>query len=131
MYSEARRLYLCRGHPRQKVAEIATFFSDDLHPKAAAQTQPSQSHVNITLHQRSCVRALDKVIAMKEDAVHPAKIQHYLFLWAAWWSRVASPIYTSDCLKRWVKKAQAKRPAIAWLGVGLLSAYRTPALACA
>jgi hypothetical protein len=37
------------------------------------------------IHTRSCRRALDRVQAMRKDAVHPANIQRYLSLWATWW----------------------------------------------
>jgi RNA-directed DNA polymerase len=53
---------------------------------ALSQNAQSRTHVDMTLHQRSCRRALDKVSNMKEGAVHPAEIQRYLFKWAAWWS---------------------------------------------
>jgi len=34
----------------------------------------------ISIHPRSCRRALDKLTAMREDAVHPAEAQRYLLL---------------------------------------------------
>jgi hypothetical protein len=52
---------------------------------AATQIQPSKIHVSATLHPRSCARALDKIVVMGEDAVHPAHAQRYLSRWAAWW----------------------------------------------
>ena len=40
----------------------------------------------VQIHPRSCARALDKVIAMRNHAAHPATMQRYLVRWAAWWS---------------------------------------------
>ena len=86
----------------------------------AAQTQCPQSHVNITLHERCCVRAMDRVTVMEEDVVHPMKVQRYLSKWATWWSRTASDISRRECLKHWAIRAQIRRPELTWLAVGLL-----------
>ena len=84
---------------------------------SVAQTQDCQSHVNITLHERGCVRALEKVNGMGADAESPEKVRRYLILWASWWSRMAENISKSDCLKRWVERAEDKNPSLAHHGV--------------
>jgi hypothetical protein len=88
---------------------------------AVAQTQHSQFQVNTALHSRSCVRATDKILVMREGAVHPANAQCYLSRWAAWWSRTASPINKTDCLLPWLQHAFVRQPTIAWLASGILS----------
>ena len=47
--------------------------------------QTKTQETTVTLHKRSYRRALDKVQAMRDDAVHPAKMQRYLIRWATWW----------------------------------------------
>ena len=44
------------------------------------QTQTQEAAVKI--HSRSCRRALERIRAMKEDAVYSAEIQRYLRRWA-------------------------------------------------
>jgi len=80
-----------------------------------------QNEIQVTtvkLHPRSCRRALDKVKAMREDAVHPAMIQRYLVRWATWWS---SMIEWSKLtlLKEWVAYTEHHQPPQRWLGSGL------------
>lgn len=43
--------------------------------------------LTVKLHTRTYRRALDKIAALREDAVHPANIQRYLIGWATWWYR--------------------------------------------
>jgi hypothetical protein len=50
----------------------------------AIKTQ-TQIQVKVAIHNRSCRRALDKVLGLRVLAVHPAAIQRYLARWAAWW----------------------------------------------
>lgn len=91
--------------------------------RAVAQTQQAQfqeEKVSITLHERSCVRAMDKVRIKKEDSEPPENVQRYLSKWASWWYRTASPILRSDCLILWAKRALRIDPSLAWLGTGLL-----------
>ena len=91
--------------------------------RAVAQTQQAQfqeEKVSITLHERSCVRAMDKIRIKKEDSEPPENVQRYLSNWASWWYRTASPILRSDCLILWVKRALRIDPSLAWLGTGLL-----------
>ncbi|HXH55246.1 MAG TPA: reverse transcriptase domain-containing protein [Gammaproteobacteria bacterium] len=91
--------------------------------RAVAQTQQAQfqeEKVSITLHERSCVRAMDKIRIKKEDSEPPENVQRYLSKWASWWYHAASPILRSDCLILWVKRALRINPSLAWLGTGLL-----------
>lgn len=85
-----------------------------------AQTQQSKFHVSMTLHERCCVRALDNVAVMKEDAAHPAKVQRYLSRWATWWHKTVPVIKKDMCIQRWVERAEDRSPQYAWLGLGLL-----------
>ena len=71
------------------------------------------------IHPRSARRALDKVQARREDAVHPAMIQRYLIRWAIGWSSV-SGLTQEHLLDAWVKYTQAQAPPFVWLGRGLL-----------
>jgi RNA-directed DNA polymerase len=87
--------------------------------QSATRIHPVKSQLNITLHTRSSVRALGKIIAKKEDAVHPAEVQAYLLKWANWWFRAAPPLQVVDCLKSWVNKVEIKHPDLASLGTGL------------
>src|SRR3989338_7653377 len=79
----------------------------------------TQVKTQVTIHSRTCRRALDKVIAMKTDAVHPAKIQRYLVRWATWWDPVTRLGYWS-ILQKWVNHTTADQPAVVWIGRGLL-----------
>ena len=88
--------------------------------QAAAQTHHAQSQVNTALHARSCVRAMDKIQVMREDAVNPAEAQQYLSRWASWWARTA-PITSTHCLTRWVQQALKHQPDLCWLASGILA----------
>ncbi len=72
----------------------------------------------MTLHQRSCRRALDKVKAMRDDAVHPAKMQRYLIRWATWWCPVTGE-RKNEFIDKWVTLAVKAQAALAWYGQGL------------
>ena len=80
---------------------------------------PQQSQVKQTVHPRTCQRALDRVQAMRSDAVHPANIQRYLIRWATWWSAVVC-LKREELVRLWVKQTVAHAPPAAWLGRGLL-----------
>ena len=80
---------------------------------------PQQSQVKQTVHPRTCQRALDRVKAMRSDAVHPANIQRYLIRWATWWSAVVC-LKREELVRLWVKQTVAHAPPAAWLGRGLL-----------
>lgn len=90
---------------------------------ASARTE---AHTNplttaISIHPRSCRRALDKLTAMREDAVHPAEAQRYLSYWAKWWNRATKSVLPVDhMLTHWVDKAIYLKNPLAWLGRGLL-----------
>ena len=79
----------------------------------------TQVKTQVTIHSRTCRRALDKVIAMKTDAVHPAIIQRYLKRWATWWDPVTKLGYCT-ILQKWVDHTTADQPTVVWLGRGLL-----------
>ena len=93
---------------------------DSVVKDVSAQTKTSKNQVSVTLHARSAMRALDKVVCMQEDVVHPTKVQDYLSRWASWWSRRLKPITRTECLLHWVSRAKVKEPSLAWLGSGLL-----------
>lgn len=89
------------------------------------QSQQKQSHlVVISIHTRSCRRALDNILRMRFGAVYnPAFAQVYLSRWARWWGRVGKPKFGYlSCLSSWVKKAQLSKyfNQYAWLGSGLI-----------
>jgi len=48
-------------------------------------TEKAKPQVTALMHPRSCRRALEKVKAMKANAVTTAMIQGYLLRWSAWW----------------------------------------------
>jgi len=86
----------------------------------AAQTQASLNPWSASLHERTCTRALTKVLCLRSDAVNPAKIQRYLVSWMTWWTHACSPILPSNCIRHWVQRALRDAPELAWLGRGLL-----------
>lgn len=88
--------------------------------EAEAQTQLLQSQLTITLHERCCIRAMERIRVMEEDLVHPSKVQHYLSKWAGWWCRTTVEISRKSCLEHWILRAQDRCPERAWIGVGLL-----------
>ena len=93
-------------------------------PRVNNVTKQAKNQVDWTaqLHRRSCRRALDRVMSMKEtvgDAVHPAHIQRYLNHWATWWRDMAGES-RHTLLTRWVDYAAEHQPQVAWLGAGLL-----------
>ena len=85
-----------------------------------AQTQAPQNPWSARLHERTCTRALTKVLCLRSDSVHPAKIQRYLVSWLAWWAHACSPILPSSCIRHWVQRALRDAPELTWLGRGLL-----------
>lgn len=81
----------------------------------------------ITIHNRSCTRALDKVNALRSDAVHPAIIQRYLLRWALWWAQTVKPLHLEHLITAWIDHAREREPVLAWFGTGLLSLFHTHA----
>jgi RNA-directed DNA polymerase len=75
---------------------------------------------SITIHPRSCTRALDNVKALSNNAVHPATIQGYLAAWARWWANTVGPLNWQTLLIAWIDHARVREPTWAWLGSGLL-----------
>ena len=98
------------------------FLGVDFEVSRNPQSQTQVATVNI--HNRSCRRALDKVEAMRADAVNPAHIQSYLSNWAAWWHSVTK-LEKLELIVRWVKFTGRYQHGAVWLGRGLLmfSAY--------
>ena len=41
-----------------------------------------KTEVSVSVHSRTCARAMNRVQVMQDDAVHPAIKQHYLIRWA-------------------------------------------------
>jgi hypothetical protein len=73
----------------------------------------------VNLHSRSCRRALDKVQAMRKDAVNPAHIQSYLSRWATWWHSTMK-LEKLLLIFIWVKFTGRFQDGSVWLGRGLL-----------
>ena len=85
-------------------------------------SQNPQSKTQLTtvdVHPRTCRRALDTVAVMQQDAVHPAKIQHYLSLWARWWHPVVR-LEQNSLIYNWVCYVKMLHPELLWFGQGLL-----------
>ncbi len=74
---------------------------------------------SLMVHSRTCRRALDRLNALREDAVHPAKIQCYLIRWARWWHAVVGDT-EKNLLAQWILFAEEDNPFGAWLARGLL-----------
>lgn len=88
-----------------------------------AQTLLGKNQGTAEMHPRSCSRALGKVIAMKENAVHAARIQRYLIRWSNWWHSAGN--WTSlSLLYRWMVFATIYAKEYAWLGRGLVAFER-------
>jgi hypothetical protein len=82
------------------------------------QTKIQETTVDI--HPRSCRRALEKVKALKENAVHPADMQCYLLRWAAWWHHTIRSEKKDLMIFRWVLMVQMACQELSWVGEGLL-----------
>lgn len=85
-----------------------------------SQNPQDKNQVTVTMHKRSCSRALNKVVAMRKNAAyHAADIQRYIIRWATWWKSVCGwP--RSSLLIRWTVFATLHAKEYAWLGRGLL-----------
>ena len=73
----------------------------------------------MSLHRRSYRRALDKVVAMKVNAVHPAQSQRYFKRWATWWHSVVG-LGTGRIIRGWVIYSEQPHALEQWVGSGLL-----------
>ena len=93
------------------------FLGVDFGVTRISQRQTQVATVN--LHSRSCRRALDKVEALRHDAVHPANIQRYLIRWATWWQTITK-LERLELIFRWVYFTEPFQPSSVWLGRGLL-----------
>ncbi len=78
-----------------------------------------KTQVSMTVHTRTCQRDLDRVEAMKADAVDPAIIQRYLIRWATWWHSVVG-LGKDALIQQWSLYAEDVQPSAAWIGRGLL-----------
>ena len=72
---------------------------------AVSQNQQGKIHTIVSIHDRSCYRALDKINGMRAGAVfNPVYAQRYLSRWAMWWSKTGTPYFGYfDCLRRWIQ----------------------------
>jgi hypothetical protein len=68
----------------------------------APRSPQAKLQASATIHPRSCARALDKVNALRNNAVHPAIMQRYLIRWAAWWSDTIRTVGVMSILSSWV-----------------------------
>ena len=93
------------------------FLGIDFEVSRNPQRQVQAATINI--HARTCRRALDKVKAMRTDAVHPANIQRYLSRWATWWHLVTE-LETHKLIYKWVCYTADVQPPTVWYGRGLL-----------
>ena len=84
--------------------------------KEALQTK---TQAVVTLHPRSCHRALDKVKAMRDNAVHPA-IREPLPYPLCSLAASHEGLQSQTNLRMWVNVAEKHSAADGWLGSGLL-----------
>jgi RNA-directed DNA polymerase len=77
----------------------------------------------ITIHPRSCTRALDKVKTLRNNAVHPALVQRYLFGWGNWWASSVKSLHFQNLLAAWIDHTRTRDLACVWLGSGLLWSF--------
>jgi RNA-directed DNA polymerase len=73
---------------------------------AVSRNQQNKIYTVISIHDRSCYRALDKITVMRGGAEYDAaKAQSYLSQWAMWWSKtIRDPNFGYfDCLRRWIQ----------------------------
>lgn len=85
-------------------------------------TKPElQSHrLSISIHPRSCARALDQVKALNTYAGDPATSQRYLLNWGRWWASAVSPLSFVNLILAWIQHTRDRDPSLVWLGSGLL-----------
>lgn len=79
----------------------------------------------VKMHPRSCSRALGKVVAMKECAVHAADIQRYIIRWGNWWASVGNWT-TLSLLHRWTIFTTIHAKEYAWFSCFKKVALRYP-----
>ncbi len=93
------------------------------------QSRQGQTQVRCDVHPRTCHRALDPLVcyqakAMRQDAVHPAKMQRYLapiLVWLeTWWSPVINQSKRT-CITHWVDETKKHCWPAVWVGRGLLT----------
>ena len=94
------------------------FLGVSFDPTRIGQSKENQTPL-VSLHSRSYQRALDKLKAMREDAVHPAKMQSYLSRWALWWYSATGTSYQA-LINRWRNYTEDIQANLCWIGSGLL-----------
>lgn len=84
----------------------------------ASRNPQTKTQMTSSLHQRTYCRALDKVKALRENAVHPAKIQRYLIRWAIWWRQMVGG-GSFELIENWITYTKERSETDVWVGRGL------------
>ena len=66
------------------------------------------------------VRFVSEPPCLRNYAVNPAPILHYLIHWATWWHRMID-VDTMKLIEDWIDFVEKKRPWFNWTGSGLIS----------
>ena len=132
LYEVLRSLKLELSPQKTKMGKLSRYhFLGVAFTFEVSQNLQIETHVTAEMHPRSCSRALNKVIAMRESAVSAADIQRYLVRWASWWKSVSDWTLLSLYVK-WRLFATLHARDVAWLGRGLVAfevlQYDAPAL---
>ena len=106
------------------MGKLDTFHFLGVKFEASRNPQSSESQVTVSMHPRCCSRALNKVLALIDNAVHAADIQRYLVRWATWWQTMAD-WSMSSILLQWTEFAGINASEVAWYGRGLVSFERS------
>ena len=96
------------------------------HSTPAEEKERAKIQVKVGIHKRTCQRALDRVKVLRSNAVNPAKIQHYLVRWAAWWHH-SGDLSPRTNISKWIETALRRFDEDGWLGAGILFPWSTPA----
>lgn len=120
LFQQLDELKLKLSEKKSKISELKEFHFLGAHFQVS-QNAENKKILRVQVHQRSCMRALDKVKAMTENTVNPVRVQSYLVGWAGYWSATLKPISYIASLKQWITNALACfELAAAWLGWGVL-----------
>ena len=120
LYSVLKDLKLELSSSKTKMGRIESSFHFLGGQFEVTRISQTKLQVSVSVHSRTCARALDRVKVLQEDAVHPAKKQRYLIRWAAWWRHTLASDRILSIVLAWVVFAMVRDPTIAWLGRGLL-----------
>ena len=101
-----------------KVNKGFHFLGVDFEVSQNPRTKTQVAMVNV--HVRTPRRALNNVVALCKDAVHPARIQRYLYRWAIWWCSVVE-LKHQDLIFLWIRNSAKGYPDYIWIGRGLLA----------